>query len=259
MTARKPDKKPAPSTTKAASKIANSMAAGTGAPADWERIELDYRAGIKTLRQIADEHGITHGAVNKRAKRDGWERDLSEKIHAKADALVSKAAVSSEVSTDTRLREQAVVDANAHAVADVRLAHRRDIRRARKLTNALLDELEQQTDPETLALLSQLGEMLCNPDEKTGRDKLNELYNAVISLPERSKTMKVLAESLQKMVDMERQAFGMDAKDSGGGDAPPWAAREMTDTERAVRLVAALKGSNGAAVRAALFQSGAAL
>ena len=259
MTARKPDKKPAPSTTKAASKIANSMAAGTGAPADWERIELDYRAGIKTLRQIADEHGITHGAVNKRAKRDGWERDLSEKIHAKADALVSKAAVSSEVSTDTRLREQAVVDANAHAVADVRLAHRRDIRRARKLTNALLDELEQQTDPETLALLSQLGEMLCNPDEKTGRDKLNELYNAVISLPERSKTMKVLAESLQKMVDMERQAFGMDAKDSGGGDAPPWAAREMTDTERAVRLVAALKGSNGAAVRAALFPSGAAL
>ena len=25
---------------------------------DWEKIELDYRAGIKTLRQIADEHGI---------------------------------------------------------------------------------------------------------------------------------------------------------------------------------------------------------
>ena len=34
---------------------------------DWERIELDYRAGMKTLRQIADEHGLTHGAINKRA------------------------------------------------------------------------------------------------------------------------------------------------------------------------------------------------
>ena len=44
---------------------------------DWERIELDYRAGIKTLRQIAEEHGITHGAVNKRAARDGWQRDLA--------------------------------------------------------------------------------------------------------------------------------------------------------------------------------------
>jgi hypothetical protein len=185
---------------------------------DWERIELDYRAGIKTLRQIAEEHGITHGAINKRAKRDGWERDLSERIHAKADALVSRAAVSSPVSADTRMKEQAVVDANAHAVADVRLAHRRDIHRARRLTNALLDELERQTDPDTLVLLEELGELLKNPDEKTGRDRLNEVYQAVISLPERSKTMKVLAESLQKLVDMERQAFGMNDKEAAPVD-----------------------------------------
>ncbi len=185
---------------------------------DWERIELDYRAGIKTLRQIAEEHGITHGAINKRAKRDGWERDLSEKIHAKADALVSRAAVSTPVSADTRMKEQAVVDANAHAVADVRLAHRRDIHRARRLTNALLDELERQTDPDTLVLLEELGELLKNPDEKTGRDRLNEVYQAVISLPERSKTMKVLAESLQKLVDMERQAFGMNDKEAAPVD-----------------------------------------
>lgn len=185
---------------------------------DWERIELDYRAGIKTLRQIAEEHGITHGAINKRAKRDGWERDLSDKIHAKADALVSRAAVSTPVSADTRMKEQAVVDANAHAVADVRLAHRRDIHRARRLTNALLDELERQTDPDTLVLLEELGELLKNPDEKTGRDRLNEVYQAVISLPERSKTMKVLAESLQKLVDMERQAFGMNDKEAAPVD-----------------------------------------
>ena len=36
---------------------------------DWEKIEADYRAGIKTLRQIAGEHGVTHGAINKRAQR----------------------------------------------------------------------------------------------------------------------------------------------------------------------------------------------
>ncbi len=182
-------------------------------PADWERIELDYRAGIKTLRQIADEHGITHGAINKRAKRDGWERDLSEKIQAKADALVSKAAVSSEVSTDTRIREKAVIDANAQAVADVRLGHRKDIQRARTLTNALLDELQLQTDRDTLINLQEVGELLRSPDDN-GMDKLNDLYQKVITLPERSKTMKTLAESLQKLVDMERTAFGMDAKDA---------------------------------------------
>lgn len=41
---------------------------------DWEKIELDYRAGIKTLREIAADHGISHQAINKRAKRDGWAR-----------------------------------------------------------------------------------------------------------------------------------------------------------------------------------------
>lgn len=42
---------------------------------DWERIEFDYRAGVRSLREIAGEHGISHVAINKRAKRDGWERE----------------------------------------------------------------------------------------------------------------------------------------------------------------------------------------
>ena len=63
---------------------------------DWERIELDYRAGVKTLRQIAEEHGISHVAITKRAKRDGWTRDLSAKIQSKAEELVTKELVSKQ-------------------------------------------------------------------------------------------------------------------------------------------------------------------
>lgn len=191
--------------------------AGSVAP-DWERIELDYRAGIKTLRQIAEENGISHVAVNKRAKKEGWERDLSAKINAKADALVTKAMVTSSVTTEAKIAEKQVVDVAAQAVADIRLAHRKDIHRARRVTNALLDELEQSTDPQTLSLLLELGDIMAKPDEKTGRDRLNEIYQAVISLPERSKTMKVLAESLQKLVDMERAAFNMDKDNSKEAD-----------------------------------------
>ncbi|MCB4787065.1 hypothetical protein LGR64_12320 [Delftia sp. Lp-1] len=194
---------------------AGGAAPGPRSP-DWERIELDYRAGIKTLRQIADENGITHGAINKRAKRDGWERDLSQKIQAKADALVSRAAVSSQVSADTKVRERAVIDGNAQAVADVRLGHRKDARRVRQLTNRLMDELEQQTDPATLAKLQELAAAVVTPGEKPGRDRYGELLEAVISLPERSKTLKVLAESLRVVVDMERTAFGMDKVDPVG-------------------------------------------
>ena len=52
------------------------MSAVTQTDPDWLRIETDYRAGIRTLRQIAAEHGITEGAIRKRARRDEWERDL---------------------------------------------------------------------------------------------------------------------------------------------------------------------------------------
>lgn len=194
---------------------AGGAAPGPRSP-DWERIELDYRAGIKTLRQIADENGITHGAINKRAKRDGWERDLTQKIQDKAEALVSRDAVSSQVSTDTKARERAVIDANAQAVADVRLGHRKDARRVRQLTNRLMDELEQQTDPATLAKLQELAAAVVAPGGKPGRDRYGELLEAVISLPERSKTLKVLAESLRIVVDMERTAFGMDKVDPVG-------------------------------------------
>ena len=39
---------------------------------DWEKIELDYRSGVKSLREIASEQGVSDTAIRKRAKRDNW-------------------------------------------------------------------------------------------------------------------------------------------------------------------------------------------
>lgn len=208
---------------------------------DWERIEADYRAGIKTLRQIAGEHGVTHGAINKRAKRDGWSRDLSVKIAAKADELVSKSAVSTPVSTDSRISERAVIDANAQAIVSVRLSHRRDIQRSRGIAMRLFDELELQSGPENAALLEQLGELMRREDER-GQDKLNDLYHKIISLPGRAKTMKDLGESLRVLVTLERQAFGLDTA-GPDGEAQNGPAKQLTDAERAVRLSRLMSGS----------------
>ncbi|CZW65294.1 Uncharacterised protein [Enterobacter hormaechei] len=36
---------------------------------DWEAIETAYRAGVMSLREIASQHGISEGAIRKRAKR----------------------------------------------------------------------------------------------------------------------------------------------------------------------------------------------
>ena len=194
-------------------------AGGAAAPGavgvEWERIELDYRAGIKSLRQIAGEHGITEGAIRKRAKREEWTRDLSERIQDKAEQLVRKEAVRSEVRAERAASERQVVDANAQAVAEVRLNHRRDVQRARRLCMALLEELEQQS--EQMPELQELGELLRKPDDK-GQDKLNDLYQAVIGLPERTKTLKALAEAMRVLIALEREAFGLkESQDPGAG------------------------------------------
>lgn len=44
-------------------------------PTDWERIELDYRAGILSVREIAEARGVSHTAIYKKAKTLGWERE----------------------------------------------------------------------------------------------------------------------------------------------------------------------------------------
>ena len=187
-------------------------------PVDYDRIEAGWRAGIMSPRQLAAQYteetggSVSHAAIIKHFTKQGIPRDLSAKIKAKSDALVTQALVTEKVTPETRLRDREIVDANAKAVAEVRLAHRKDIHRTRGITNALLDELECTTDPETVVLLRELGALMREPDDK-GVDKRNDLYCAIISLPERSKTLKVLTESLQKQIDMERQAYGMDAHD----------------------------------------------
>lgn len=112
-------------------------------PTDWERIELDYRAGILTLREMASAAGVTEGAIRKRAKRDDWTRDLSAKIKAKADDLVRKQEVRSEVRNESTLTERVLIEAGAEAILRVKLGHRSRITRHSELLDKMQAELEE--------------------------------------------------------------------------------------------------------------------
>lgn len=183
---------------------------------DWELIERDYRAGLLSVREIAASQGITHGAINKRAKRDGWERDLKAKIQAKAEALVSRREVSSLVSAEQVATDKGIIEANAERIATVRMEHRRDIQRSRTLAISLLEEMEQQTN--NLPLYQEIGELLRSED-KNGQDRLNDLYHKVISSSGRIGSMKQLAETLRVLVALEREAYGIAGiPPSGEGD-----------------------------------------
>ena len=174
---------------------------------DWEGIETAYRAGVMSLREIAAQHGISEGAIRKRAKRDDWSRDLAAKVKERADDLVRKAEVRKQVRTETALSERVLIEATAEVVAAVRMEHRGDIRRAREITNTLFDELGAECAD--VASLRKLGELMLEPDEN-GRDKLNEIYHSIISMPERVKAVKALSDALKSLIGLERQAYDID-------------------------------------------------
>ena len=174
---------------------------------DWERIEADYRAGLMSLREIAKPHGITETAIRKRAKRDGWERDLGAKIRARAEAKLHRKEFVPLSEPAYRVSEREIIEANAERIAQVRGEHRADITRARALALQMLAELESVTG--SLEDFEQLGEVLRNPDDR-GQDKRNELYQKVISSAGRVDSLKKLAETLKTLISLEREAYGLD-------------------------------------------------
>lgn len=171
---------------------------------DWERIESEFRAGIRSLREIAADHpGTNHVAIARKAKKNGWTRDLSEKIRKEAEARVTRQAVTDDVTVD-RPSDREVIAANAQAIVNVKLSHRKSIARQRTLVENLTAELEAQTaDTE---LFAQLGELMRSEDSK-GVDRLNDLYKKIIAFPQRIDSMKKLAETLKHLIYLEREAF----------------------------------------------------
>lgn len=90
------------------------------------------------------------------------------------------------------------------------MAHRADMRCSCGLTKKLLEELEQLTDHRDLA--ESLGEMMRSPDA-FGNDRLSDLYHKIIALPNRTKIMRELAETLKTLITLERQAYNLDEQE----------------------------------------------
>ena len=185
---------------------------------DWERIEQLYRAGLLSLREIAIAcPGANHVAIARRAKKFGWVQDLTAKIKAKAEDLVTRQAVTESETAERAVTDRAVIDANAQAIANIRLAHRTDISRSRKLAIKLLDELEGLTDEQ--GTLKELIAQLKDGDDGAEMSDVLALASKMASLPSRTKTMKDLGETLKNLITLERQAYSLDTVADGGDSA----------------------------------------
>ena len=170
----------------------------------WNTIEVEYRAGLKTLREIAEPHGITASAITQYAKNRGWQRDLSAKIKLKAAEIVRDEEI--RMRTITPELEQDLTEHNAKMLASVQITQRGDVSRARNIVMELFTELEILSDPSQSEALRQLGELV-----QTGETaSMKRAYRELTSLPTRVKLTKDLSDALKTLILLERTVYGMD-------------------------------------------------
>lgn len=204
---------------------------------DWEAVERDYRTGAFTDRQLGAKHGCSHAAVQKHAKADGWQKDIKGAVKAATQAKLIEAEVSKVASAEVakRVAKQVanaipatteVVAAIAEVNSQVILRHRADLRSARDEALALLAELTWQRDhlPDLEKLAVLVAGDAASPQEATARIKM---FSRAVGLGGRVGSVKALAETLAKLIPLEREAFGL-REGSNPGDNDP---RELSDDE----------------------------
>lgn len=103
---------------------------------DWEGVERVYRAGQLSVRAIGEQFGCSHTAVANRAKREGWQRDLTGKVRS-----ATMAKVSTSVATEGLQRQLAteaeIVEEASNVGASIILAHRTALAHWRGISNRL--------------------------------------------------------------------------------------------------------------------------
>lgn len=197
---------------------------------DWEAIERDFRAGILTSRQIAAKYGnVSHAGVGARARKYGWEKDLSAKVANRVkSALVAigvsagaacgnegesgnsgnsgngGAATGKESAPERQAREERTVEEAARGVVQVVRSHRKDVAKASGIVLTLMAQLAEAADyRETLRDMIE--------DETAGDRSPNRRIAMLkaVSIPAHAGTIRDLSTAMHKLIALERQAFNI--------------------------------------------------
>jgi hypothetical protein len=155
---------------------------------DWDAVEREYRAGVKTHREIAEQFNVSHTAIQKKAEKFGWTRNLAAKIKAKADDKVARIEVAKKVA---KITEQNIIESESGLQAAVLLNEREDIKRLSGLSEKF--EIELESYPE--------------------------------DLEKKSRIIKSLTDTREKIINLRRRNYGI--TDNSNGDADKDAITEI--------------------------------
>jgi hypothetical protein len=176
-------------------------------PLDWESIEREYRAGQLSVVEVGRIHGCSHTAINKRAKRFGWTRDLAERVRQEVSARLVSDGVSA-----ASLNE-AVAESAARVVQIVR-EHRKDIGAGRSIVRNLFAELAEASERH-----DELEDDIVAETADDARAGRRTAMLRAVSLSTRAGVAFTLSSAMKNLVVLEREAFGLEGVGDGGSES----------------------------------------
>ena len=170
---------------------------------DWSAIEVDYRTGKYNNRELSRLHGPSEGAIRKRAKKAGWQKDLSGEVRTATrvkaiTASVEKRAKAKGEQPKEKLEDHEIVEAAAEYGAEIIMAHQQRIEHWAKISDTLAQQLDAQLASGKMEVVGKGGEV--------------ELVDIPIDYVSRSLAQGTAA--LEKLINMERRAHGLDEDES---------------------------------------------
>jgi len=157
---------------------------------DWEAVERDYRLGLHSLRELSARHGPSEGAIRKKAKAEGWSKDLSAQIRQRVREKACRAAAPE----DKAASDAEIVETAADACTEIIRGHQRLLMQAKTLAETLMDRLGEQLEKGTMTVQLKSGET----------DEVD------VPLDYAGKTLGNATMALERVVRLERQAYGLD-------------------------------------------------
>jgi hypothetical protein len=113
--------------------------------ADWIAIEGEYRASVRSVREIAHGYGVSEAYIRKRAKKGGWSRDPAGTKRAMVQAALSGVGAHNGTQCALGLIE----DSAAEAVDDMQTS----LEVARAVLRRLLEAATSAKDPRDIKVI----------------------------------------------------------------------------------------------------------
>lgn len=167
---------------------------------DWELIEREFRTGRFSLTQLEKRHGVHRSNISRRAKKDNWEQDLTERVRERTQQKITKASLSPEAQAAFDNDDEQIVEYAANENAAVVKGHRKNLERWRGIAERYAELLE-----------SQLAE------GKIKVQMLDVITEIDIPLEYVGKCMGHGTQALDRVIKLERQNYGLDANDKDEG------------------------------------------